>query len=601
MNKESQQHAAVPSYGSPRTPVQRTVATLNRDDSDVFASPVSSKISSTFDRGREERNDNQDDSPLKGFDRLGTQEEKTARKGKSLFQRKVASMMLSTTQKHPQFFPKEKALVLPKGIFEEDNVMGCMFFAFAEELHLEVYTYEGEAEFSRNFDEKFAIGLYFGATSNQIVNLNRSKSGYELGKAHAFAQRVKKFFAHTPELGEEALIRDNFFFGNNPSEKTASGQEVCFDLKRRFIGLFKEDQNAHHLYSVYLSCLSLFELNGFEEEEINKIIHNHIIKIDDMIRTTFRTEYSKKKGKTVLSAVRKPNLPARSPLFLQAEMNLVHKLLSPFWDSLADLKRDYELRVFECGFASLKKQITDLYQLRWGILSKFAKVTTKRLQAIRKMTGAEKLKKQEVTDVQLRAFIDTRGAKVFNFQDELADIIPTNGLIKAVGGLNKGSPTDDSQAKLLIAAECALGYQSIGYKLAERPSAESEITKLTQVESAVNRLTHLRLKSGQVKQIASRSTNIKPHAVPGYVMNLSGQIGNLIDLIDQTRRLPQEVLEYAGRTLEPPILFPGEYMKSISEGIEKAKGRIRENFSARRNYVAPELQKLFEAALKNLL
>ena len=80
--------------------------------------------------------------------------------------------------------------------------------------------------------------------------------------------------------------------------------------------------------------------------------------------------------------------------------------------------------VFNYGFTATKQRINKLIQTRWSILGSFSKVTTHRLQEIRKLNPAYVYKKKAlVTNIELAELISKRNEPVKKFAGELRAVL----------------------------------------------------------------------------------------------------------------------------------------------------------------------------------
>jgi hypothetical protein len=110
---------------------------------------------------------------------------------------------------------------------------------------------------------------------------------------------------------------------------------------------------------------------------------------------------------------------------LSEEMHLIDEIISPLWTSLESSRQAWWSAVMDGSANSLVKEIGMIFSKRYELLAKFASVTTKRLQAIRKVVNNPKLSKRGVTRENVAALLlerSSRDSLIKDFTDEIAYI-----------------------------------------------------------------------------------------------------------------------------------------------------------------------------------
>jgi hypothetical protein len=272
-------------------------------------------------------------------------------------------------------------------------------------------------------------------------------------------------FASTDELGLAALIKDNFFYGNNPGEKSGNSA-VPFYIKMKLRSYFEQPHIGDLVYGIVNYAAASVGISYLTESESDKIISESIIPIDLLINECYPTVLIKK-GKKQESAVRKPNPIRTSPLFTKDEMKIVTDLTSSIFTDLGSITNDYENCVLTSGFASIHKQIKEIIYLRWETLQRFANQTKIRLQDIRKISGEDKIRKASVKPLHLEELLKATPNAGARLISELKHILGSYDVITAYSRAYNAVPRTSQEAWALI-------YKKI-FQMYENTSSESKI------------------------------------------------------------------------------------------------------------------------------
>jgi Arc/MetJ-type ribon-helix-helix transcriptional regulator len=418
------------------------------------------------------------------------------------------------------------------------------------------------------------MGVWFGMLGFDFLRRDRSKSLYELGRTEAFCLRVKCYFAQDRYLGLSALVRDEFFFGNNPGEKSHN-QTVVYDLKHRIQTLFKESELGNALFALLNEAARRLGLNKLNERDYYKAIDANLIPFDQLVRSHYRELFSVKKQKKIRVGTQKPRLIESSPLMTEGEMRIIKRFVSPFFNDLNSLAEDYYGQVYAQGFATVKKRIADSISRRWQILQKFAKVTKWRLQELRKIDPAAAGKrKAQVTPSDLMSLLQKRSHAPERFVQELKEIVGDNLKAVALQSLGIDAPAQEVEASII--AEIFEEYKSLRIIPIELP----EVKKVKLGEQQIDYTDLLK----KISKIDSATGTFKLN-VRGiqhvFVTRIFGRISqaqisiqnvaNLIDLLPIGNKAADIVIKcfYDGR-----FLSVSNYIRHIVETLSESIGDL---------------------------
>jgi hypothetical protein len=116
------------------------------------------------------------------------------------------------------------------------------------------------------------------------------------------------------------------------------------------------------------------------------------------------------KGKTIKKEKRRglPQKPTKSPLLLSCEMKVLNEFLTHAWSNLVHYEKSWHNLVLMFRRNSLSV-VTGTYQVRWQILERFSKLTSDRLNQVRKLPDMESnIKKRQVTSENVALVISNR-------------------------------------------------------------------------------------------------------------------------------------------------------------------------------------------------
>jgi hypothetical protein len=338
--------------------------------------------------------------------------------------------------------------VCPKSLFTEDNIIGAMIYDLSVAAGSIVKTIDFEVRQLNTFNKKFIEGIWFGIFSSQSLKRRKGKQDYELGRACSFSLIVRSVFNRTEELGLSALIKDNFFYGNNPGE-TSNSNSVPFYIKMKLRSFFDKSEIGELLFGIVNATATSVGVSYLTEVESEKMIGESLIPIDSLISECYPTLLVKR-GKKQSKEIRKPNPIRSSPLYTKDEIKIISDLTSSIFTELESVSKDYENCILSSGFTSVKKQIHDVINLRWETLQRFANQTKIRLQDIRRITGEDKLRKAGVKPIHVTALLESLPNASGRLHSEVRHILGAYDVNTAYTRAYKSSPATSQEAWALI-------------------------------------------------------------------------------------------------------------------------------------------------------
>jgi hypothetical protein len=314
---------------------------------------------------------------------------------------------------------------LPLKFLAKDNIVRDMFLDLIEGCGWKLRSYAADnVQVIEDVSHDDTIGYWRGAFHDKYIRRKRRKHGTQLAATYAFAWRTKHFFNNSKNLGARALAKDNFFFGNNPTEKDSENKPVLYLGKKRFLSLFTIESQADAMFELYQKILRQIGLSNLSEEDFQKTIGTNLISFNEIISKYARTQTEKRKGKKKIIGSTMPNKPSQHPMLLRCESDLIERLVTPIWGNNKELSERWVSDVAQFGFSALFDSVKELYQRRWLILSKFAGLTTSRLKEVRK--NDQKFlntKKVDIPKEEIRQLILKRESPVTNFVTELSGML----------------------------------------------------------------------------------------------------------------------------------------------------------------------------------
>lgn len=291
-------------------------------------------------------------------------------------------------------------------------------------LGLVVKTFESQHDLKYSEDSdliNFFKGVLLSVDERNAQQLRMNKNYFELGRTAGFAIRTRGHFRSIDRLG--ALRKSNFFFGNNPGE-TIDNRHVVYFF-REIVESYISSPYVRQINGILTSLLEEVGFRTLNDDEISKAVEKSSMTFDMAIELFARVQRgSKQTNKEPI--YRLPGKPNSSPLMLKEEMKLLDSVISPIYDSLDNLKRNWSERLMTTPWNELLREISGIMDQRWKLLEKFASVTTKRLQEIRQLDPAyANLRKAQTTLKQVSQLLKSRKKSVTTrFSSEILSLIP---------------------------------------------------------------------------------------------------------------------------------------------------------------------------------
>lgn len=328
---------------------------------------------------------------------------------------------------------KEKYLLVPRHFFSnEENAAAIAIFKLAHLLKLDVELYDStkysmKKETSED-TRRVLQGLWIGCDDNINIKITRSKNETELGRAIAFAIRVRSYFRSTEWLGIAALRKDHKFFANSAdydkSTKIQREIPLIYVYMRQWFENMKEADEVAHLLSSLLEHASLD--NVLDVKQMDAIISSNVIAYNDILNPLRRRplgEASPKRSSHIRKEKGKlPEKPNNSPLMMKQEMATYHRLTNFIWSGLNPYEKDYMSSLKNETFERVVQKTRFIINLRWALLGAFSKVTTKRLRLARSEADDDRLTKRKVTESDLILLVDQGRISKLEQQKDLSDI-----------------------------------------------------------------------------------------------------------------------------------------------------------------------------------
>jgi len=319
----------------------------------------------------------------------------------------------------------DKSISIPSSL--EGNEYS-LFLSIATLCHLSavnLYLYESKLLVNTKKDsQKFIDGFLVGTYSGKPCKLDRSKKDLELGRAFAYALKLRGEMIKLEKL--DLLSKNNFYFGNNPEERV-SNTPIVFGAKLKFIDIFEDPKFGSAMYSVLLYLFEQVGLSQFDEKDYHASFMRHTLRFDEVVARFYQPVKTTKRGKTVVTSYRKGKKPNPSPLLTKGEYNLLMKIAGPLWTDLDHFKTEWTNSVLSTTKSdSIIDRLRRLYKSRFEFLQKFGSLTTKRLQEVRAFKNNANLKKVDVTQQMLTDTLQKRANPGEQFLREAIKVFETN-------------------------------------------------------------------------------------------------------------------------------------------------------------------------------
>jgi len=431
--------------------------------------------------------------------------------------------------------------VLPSSLVTEDSVTAAMITDLATYAGAEVRQAPWKpVKLTEAFDEDIILGLWFGMFSSTHLKRRRSKQKYELGRTASFALIVKNVYESDDLLGSAALIKDNFYFGNNPSEMSPKGK-VPFWVKMKLTSMYDDPAIGNFVYGVLNHAASQIGFSNLKDDERDKAITENLVPVDQVIASCYPT-VTARRGRQVISMSRRPNPIRASPLFLKEEMRLLSSLTSSIFTDLGAFTQGYLDSIFTHGFAFVKSEIKRLINVRLETLQRFAHVTKERLQAIRKIVKKPQLRKAGVVQDDVMSFLESIPDPARKLVSELKHITGAATLTGCYSYAFKRTPADSNEAARILYIRALEVYSEIkGLAFSQTlviPKDSPEPSSID-YETGVRALRLVETRCGAFSRNLKNVLHIRSYKLFGRTEQVKGLKENIMSGLQTFLSLPQ--------------------------------------------------------------
>jgi hypothetical protein len=332
-----------------------------------------------------------------------------------------------------------KVLYLPSTVKDEDNLLVQSMAVLGEKLGYTVRTIPYGERKVRELSVaslKLATGVSFAVLDGERkFNIHMKEDLYELGRTYARAQQIIGAVEAKQSLSLDCLKRNNRFFGNNPSEVSVDGKvrtPVSY-LAKTIEHCFIEEEWGHHLRIILNTLLRRSHIL-VDQDVLTAAVKDNIIQYSECV-TLFATRevvITPGAGKRPsITARRVPKKPKANSLLLKSEMAVIDGISDDLFKALSGTDKDswYEA-IINQGWKTIKTSIVERANHRSEYLAKFASMTTKRLNEIRKISDSNKTKrKRDVTSTDVTSMLERRLDRLDTFAKEILSLDPTGKLL----------------------------------------------------------------------------------------------------------------------------------------------------------------------------
>jgi hypothetical protein len=320
---------------------------------------------------------------------------------------------------------EERIVELPSLLESHEDSLFLAAATLCNIANVGVILYDSEIAINTKKDtQKFLDGFLVGTYSGTPCKLDRSKKDLELGRAFAYALKLRGEMIKLGKL--DLLAKNNFYFGNNPEEKVDK-TPIPFGAKQKFIDVFEDPMFGNAMYSVFLYLFEEAGLSQFEEKDYNASFSRHTLRFDEVVSRFYQAVKVTKRGKTIVTGFRKGKKPNPSPLLTKGEYNLIMKIATPMWHDLDQFKDEWSSTVFSTAKSDkILDRLRRLYKSRFEFLQKFGSLTTKRLQEVRAFANNATLKKVDITLDMLVNTLKHRSSPGTQFLREVLKLFDSN-------------------------------------------------------------------------------------------------------------------------------------------------------------------------------
>jgi hypothetical protein len=330
----------------------------------------------------------------------------------------------------------DKKVILPDTyISNESNYVGIATIRLAEQLGYEISIIPYGERKLRDVPlvySKWGIGFICATYDHERdLTIKERKDDVETGRIIFRSQQVLRAFTTNDKLGIDALKKNQRFFGNQPekTEKLNNRDIPVPYIVRELHNCVEEQEWDERLVSILVTLIrhSCTLLDG---EVLERAKRSNLLSYSEVVSlyTTRRVLVQPAQGRRpAVYRTTVPSKPKPSNLLLQQEQSLINEIITPVFQAppFASSVEAWETAVFEKGFPLLKKELISSAGHKADLLVKFASMTTKRLNDVRRTSDTNKSKrKRDVQTTDLEAVVLRRSHPVSAFTDEVVLLDP---------------------------------------------------------------------------------------------------------------------------------------------------------------------------------
>jgi len=303
-------------------------------------------------------------------------------------------------------------LIVPESIFKNLEEMRFLIPPLVKQLNLTLSSFEQPRADNKRSDEEeaFIRGMSYEIhkPSKRLV-LKEKSSPIELGKNFVYALRVQAIFEHNDKIG--FLKKNHRWFGNDPkATKLVSGKPEAVSYIRNYFKSIMANYLDLEPIIIKLIKMSICSLTS---EHIATMLKDQIIEFNEFLSSNFSVnvehtvQQSKRKTQKVVSK-KLPSKPTSTSLFLKEEFDLLNQISSEIFSELKYSRRiTWEETVINRSFNSIVDELRPIFNERLKYREAFGRVTTNRLNRIRKFQEKATLRKKDITTEDISRFLSS--------------------------------------------------------------------------------------------------------------------------------------------------------------------------------------------------
>jgi len=503
----------------------------------------------------------------------------------------------------------QKQIHVPEEFFHQSDTLAEVISILALRTNYEVFTFKSGLNCSvKQSEDDFAYGILRAVVQPDFCRFTTGKKERDLGFALTMALRMKCAFESDKRVDE--LTANDYYFGNNPNEKVYLPDkkkhfDVVYTTRIRISGIVTSSDGGDFFFRAISHFFKELQWSDVPAEVRDKYDLLYTKKFDEVVQFGWQYVYQKKGNTRQLAIIRKGSMPNRSSLFLKEEMKLLTVAMSPYFESLNDLKNHFFDQLCNLGLPAIKEMIQKVYKKRFAILEKFASETTRRLNQIRLLSpDLKSKKKKEVTNAMVMQLLSSRSNPAKMFFDEVRSIVGHDGMrdtLCAFESKYKGPPDTGSKilSNLIVETYAGLGI----YKDKELPELHEVkfIDKyIKALETTATTVSGFRGSLSTTKRLIGRYLSAKTPEGRGYYRTpLFDNIEALLEKIDKLSFCDPQVIDIVERSSGTVTTFIDKYsIDASSLALHDMKHKYMPSFRGDTKTLGKEADATLLAAIK---